>query len=130
LFIRPLRSPNELITPNEVVSLDRGLLVIVGAKALSRTKISHLPLRRYPTGRLSVDVDADPPVDQIGIPITAGERLKLYLLQPLRDVLHPGQRPNAVAKHDSPHRKRPYQSLKASATPVRVHPVLLEAWSR
>jgi len=27
LFIPPLRSPNELITPNEVVSLDRGLLV-------------------------------------------------------------------------------------------------------
>jgi hypothetical protein len=87
--------------------------VIVGDEALSRTKISHLPLRRYPTGRLSVDVDADPPVDQIGIQITAGERLKLYLLQPLRDVLHPGQRPNAVAKHDSPHRKRPYQKSKS-----------------
>jgi len=90
--------------------------VIVGAKALSRTKISHLPLRRYPTGRLSVDVDADPPVDQIGIQITAGARLKLYLLQSLRDVLDPRQRPDAA--------------LKTSATPVRVHPILLEAWSR
>lgn len=37
--------------------------MIVGAEALSRTKISHLPLRWLPTGRFSVDVDADPPVD-------------------------------------------------------------------
>ena len=37
--------------------------MIVGADGLSRTKISHLPLRWQPTGRLSVDVEGDPPVD-------------------------------------------------------------------
>jgi hypothetical protein len=45
-------------------ALDRGLLVIVGAEAFSRTEITDLSRRGQSTGRLSVDVDVDPPVDQ------------------------------------------------------------------
>ena len=40
------------------------LLVIVGAEAFSSTEITVLATRGQSTGRVSVDVDVDPPVDQ------------------------------------------------------------------
>jgi hypothetical protein len=39
------------------------LLVIVGAEAFSSTEITALSRRGHRTGRLSVDIDADPAVD-------------------------------------------------------------------
>jgi hypothetical protein len=39
------------------------LLVVVGAEAFSCTEIAQLHGRGQSTGRLSVDVDNDPPVD-------------------------------------------------------------------
>jgi hypothetical protein len=43
------------------------LLVVVGAEAFSRTEITELSRRGQSTGRLSVDVDVDPPVDQTSV---------------------------------------------------------------
>ena len=43
------------------------LLVIVGAEAFSCTEIAQLHGRGQSTGRLSVDVDIDPPVDQASV---------------------------------------------------------------
>jgi len=45
--------------------------VIVGAEAFSCAEITELSRRGHTIGRLSVDVDADPPVDQIGFPYHA-----------------------------------------------------------
>jgi hypothetical protein len=39
------------------------LLVVVGAEAFSCTEITELSDRGHAVGRLSVDVDDDPPVD-------------------------------------------------------------------
>ena len=50
-----------------------GLLVIVGAEAFSRMEITELSGRGQSTGRVSVDVDVDRPVDQIGTHIAAGQ---------------------------------------------------------
>ncbi len=44
--------------------LTRGFLVIVGAEGFSSTEITELSDRGHATGRLSVDVAVDPPVDQ------------------------------------------------------------------
>jgi len=43
-----------------------GLLVIVGAEAFSYTEISDLSPRGHASGRFSVDLDVDPPVDPRG----------------------------------------------------------------
>jgi hypothetical protein len=43
------------------------LLVIVGAEAFLCTEITELPCRGPSIGRLSVDVDVDPPVDQASV---------------------------------------------------------------
>jgi hypothetical protein len=43
------------------------LLVIIGAEAFSCTEISGLSRRGQSTGRLSVDVAVDPPVDQTSV---------------------------------------------------------------
>jgi hypothetical protein len=43
------------------------LLVIVGAEAISCTESTRLSLRGQSTGRLSVDVAVDPPVDQTSV---------------------------------------------------------------
>src|ERR1017187_3942590 len=43
------------------------LLVVVGAEAFSCTEISDLSRRGQSTGRLSVDVAVDPPVDQTSV---------------------------------------------------------------
>src|ERR1035441_5184038 len=43
------------------------LLVVVGAEAFSRTEIRELSRHRQSTGRLSVDVDVDPAVDQTSV---------------------------------------------------------------
>jgi len=43
------------------------LLVIVGAEAFSSTEITELSGRGQSTGRLSVDVDVDPAVDQTSV---------------------------------------------------------------
>ena len=44
-------------------SLDRGLLVTVGADVLSATEITESSCRVHAVGKLSVDVDVDPAVD-------------------------------------------------------------------
>src|SRR5882762_10720249 len=47
--------------------LTQGLLVIVGAEAFFCTKFTRLSRRGHVVGRLSVDVDVDPAVDQPAI---------------------------------------------------------------
>ena len=54
-------------SPVPVRILHEVLLVIVGAEASSCTEITELSRRGKPTGRLSVDVDIDPPVDRHGL---------------------------------------------------------------
>ena len=76
--------------------------MVVGADVFSHTEIKVPIGSGIATGRLSVDVAVDPAVDQTEILIAAGERLKVHLLQSLRDVLDPRQQPNAVAKHELP----------------------------
>jgi hypothetical protein len=46
------------------------LLVIVGPEVFSCTEITEISGRDQSTGRLSVDIAADPPVDQAVRPIT------------------------------------------------------------
>src|ERR1035441_4377498 len=43
------------------------LLVVVGAEAFSRTSIREVSRRGHTTGRLSVDVEVDLPVDQTSV---------------------------------------------------------------
>jgi hypothetical protein len=47
--------------------LTQGLLVIVGAEAPSFTEITALSRRGQSMGRLLVDVDEDPPVEQAAV---------------------------------------------------------------
>jgi hypothetical protein len=47
------------------------LLVVVGAEAIYSAEFSGLLNHGQSTGRLSVDVAVDPPVDQIGFPYHA-----------------------------------------------------------
>ena len=44
--------------------LTRGLLVIALSEAIYSAELARLRRRGHPTGRLSVDVAVDPPVDQ------------------------------------------------------------------
>jgi hypothetical protein len=48
------------------------LLVIVGAEAFSCAEITELSGRGQSTGRLSVDVAVDPPVDQTSVRFKRG----------------------------------------------------------
>lgn|ERR1035438_5176746 len=43
---------------------DKGLLVIIGAEAFPTTEITDIDHRSHAAGRVSVDVDVDPPVDR------------------------------------------------------------------
>ncbi len=61
-------------------TLHRGLLVIVGAEAKSTTKITGFRYAWSAIGRLSVDVDVDPTVDQLGIPSQQGHRIQASMV--------------------------------------------------
>ena len=52
--------------PAAFTILTRGLLVILLGEAIYCTEFARLHRRGQLTGRLSVDVTADPPVDQRG----------------------------------------------------------------
>src|ERR1039457_4327193 len=53
------------------------LLVVVGAEAVYPTEIARLRRRGHVVGRLLVDVDADPPVDQTSVRSEQCPRLPL-----------------------------------------------------
>ena len=54
------------------------LLVIVGAEAFFSTEITELSRRGHAAGRLSVDVDVEPPVDHDAVRLKQCLRLTLF----------------------------------------------------
>jgi hypothetical protein len=68
---RPKRAGGERqawATQSGIGRLTRGLLVVVLGEAIYPAEFARLRRGGHPTGRLSVYVAVDPPVDQPGIP--------------------------------------------------------------
>jgi hypothetical protein len=62
-----VKNESKALAFEEIAPLHRGLLVIVGAEAFSSAEITELSSRGHAVGRLSVDVDVEPLVDQTSV---------------------------------------------------------------
>jgi hypothetical protein len=75
--------------------LTRGLLAIVGAETVFRTEIATIGQRGRAVGRLSVDADVDPPVDQRVVRVIGGRK---NLRRPVGNVDDPSQESKRVLR--------------------------------